>query len=524
MNDRTPRILLVEDEEAHAGLIHRAFASATRPVELTEVGTLEEARSCLAESPPDLVITDLLLPDGQGVELLPDDKEEARFPVVVITGFGNEQAAVEAMRAGAVDYVVKSGATLAEMPRIAERALREWEYIAERRQFVEALRQAREQLEHRVEQRTAELARANSQLQREVEERRLAEEQLAVFRRFVEASGQGFGMADLDERIMYVNPTILRLCGEEDPQDMLGKNFMIYHPAEERQKLEEEILPTVMREGQWVGELTVRSASGELIPVIMNYFLIRDDRQNPSRLAVVITDISERKQAEEALRKEQLSLRQMLEMLDRERQLTAYEIHDGLAQYLTAAKMQLQAFEQLKQHDPAESARAFHAGIRMLSRGISEARRLISGLRPPILDEAGAVAAIEHLVCDARSQEGLEIELVIDVQFGRLEPLLESALFRIVQEGLTNARRHSKSSKVRVELTQQHDRIRIEVRDWGIGFDPENVQSSCFGLEGVRERARLLGGHATIESTAGKGTRVFVEVPLREGKAGPPEK
>jgi PAS domain S-box-containing protein len=127
---------------------------------------------------------------------------------------------------------------------------------------------------------------------RDISLRKKAQQQLEVFRRFAEASGQGFGMADLDGRIIYGNPTILRLCGVEHIDDALDKSFMLYHAEEDRRKLEEKVLPTVMKEGQWTGELTLVSSQGESMPVIANYFLVRDEQGNPLCLATVITDIS----------------------------------------------------------------------------------------------------------------------------------------------------------------------------------------------------------------------------------------
>ncbi len=147
MNEQTVHILLVEDEEAHAELVRRALKAHSGRFRLTVAGSLREARACLAESPPDLVIADLLLPDGQGIELLPAEGESSRFPVVVMTSHGDEQVAVEVIKAGALDYVVKSGAAMAGMPHIAERVLREWEHITARKQAEEGIRQRTAQLE-----------------------------------------------------------------------------------------------------------------------------------------------------------------------------------------------------------------------------------------------------------------------------------------------------------------------------------------------------------------------------------------
>ena len=138
----TIHILLVEDSATHVALIRSALSAWDRPVDLTVAPTLAEAHARLAESSPDLAIVDLLLPDGRGVELLPSAREETTFPLMIMTSQGNEKEAVAAMRAGALDYLVKSAATLTEMPRIVERALREWGHIAQRRRAEETLRES----------------------------------------------------------------------------------------------------------------------------------------------------------------------------------------------------------------------------------------------------------------------------------------------------------------------------------------------------------------------------------------------
>jgi len=132
-------ILLVGNEEDYAEMIRCAFASRSMPVQLSVAEDLSQAQQQIAGARPDLVITDMHLPDGKGLDLLPADRSQRRFPVIVMASCGTDQTAVEAMRAGAMDCVSKSGATIADMPHIAERALREWTLIAEARQLQQQL-------------------------------------------------------------------------------------------------------------------------------------------------------------------------------------------------------------------------------------------------------------------------------------------------------------------------------------------------------------------------------------------------
>jgi two-component system sensor kinase FixL len=141
MGGKTKQILLVEDDEAHVKLIRRAFELHTGSVALDIAATLGEAQAYLAETIPDLVIADLQLPDGSGVELIPDAKENAPFPVVILTGQGKVPVAVAAMRAGALDYVVKSDVALAQIPHSTETALREWGQITLRKRAEQQCRQ-----------------------------------------------------------------------------------------------------------------------------------------------------------------------------------------------------------------------------------------------------------------------------------------------------------------------------------------------------------------------------------------------
>ena len=230
----------------------------------------------------------------------------------------------------------------------------------------------------------------------------------------------------------------------------------------------------------------------------------------------LIEDIAARKEAQAALERERQSLWRMLQASDHERQIISYEIHDGLAQYLAAAGMQFQAYDSLRENCPDEAKKAYDIAVGLVHQAHAESRRLINEVRPPVIYETGLETAISHLVHEQRKRGGPKIEFHSGVQFGKLLPILENALYRITQEALTNACKHSKSKKVTVAMTQEEQDVRLEVRDWGIGFDPDSVKEGHFGVEGIRQRVRLLGGRLTIESQPDSGTLIQVIVPILE--------
>ena len=140
-------LLIVDDEAAHVAAIQRALDSAGMEVSLQTVGSLKEYRDRVAENPPDLALLDLNLPDGRAVEVLSNPPESGLFPVLVMTSFGNERVAVEAIKAGALDYVVKSAESFANMPRTLERALRDWKLLIDRQEAQAAQKRLIVQLE-----------------------------------------------------------------------------------------------------------------------------------------------------------------------------------------------------------------------------------------------------------------------------------------------------------------------------------------------------------------------------------------
>lgn len=335
----------------------------------------------------------------------------------------------------------------------------------------------------------------------------------ARYRMLFDTIPHGIREVDLSGRIVACNPAYERML-EYGPGELIGRSMPDLIAEEDRDRVR-GLLERVAAEHPPPRRYLARTLtkSGRVIEGEVTWNYVRNDRGSVTGMVAVVTDVTDRKRAERAVADEQRLLRQMLDLYERDRQLLAYEIHDGAAQHVTGALFHLQGFEQLRTTNPAAAEESIERARQSLTEAAGEIRRLIGGLRPPILDESGVVAAVEHLVDESRRAGGAEIEIVQDVRFERLATPVENTIFRIVQEGLTNARRYSQSDRIRVSLVQNNGTVHVEIRDWGVGFDPNKVSRSRFGLRGIRERARLLGGRAEISSQPGEGTRIKVELP-----------
>lgn len=222
------------------------------------------------------------------------------------------------------------------------------------------------------------------------------------------------------------------------------------------------------------------------------------------------TEIAEYSQAVDLFQAEGELLRREIEFQDRERQLVACEIHEGLLQRTAGALMHVEALQGGLESASAGEEIEHIAGL--LRTILAEGRRIMNGLRPPVLDDAGAVGAIQQLV-DEEERAHCPIEFVWDEDFERLSPTAEEALYRLAQEAVLTALQHPQTKKVRIRLHRCDDRVRLEVQDWGLGIAARRTTLGVNGFRGLSERAKIAGGFCSIERTLGRGTRICVNLP-----------
>ena len=222
-----------------------------------------------------------------------------------------------------------------------------------------------------------------------------------------------------------------------------------------------------------------------------------------SRAAVAV-DLSQRTARD--------ALRRIVNAQELERRRLARELHDETGQALSSILLGLKALDEQVE---SEDARRAVSGVReLVVSTLHDVRRLAIELRPKVLDDFGLVPALERLTETFGTQTGIGVRFEPGLADERLPAEVETALFRIVQESLTNIVKHSRARNVSIVLVRKPGAVAAVIEDDGEGFDPASTREGGFGLEGMRERVGLLDGRLQIESTGGAGTTVVAEVPL----------
>ncbi len=329
------------------------------------------------------------------------------------------------------------------------------------------------------------------------------------FRRVVESLPIPLAMIRrADGKILYTNQALDNLFGMDAARLWNRDCDFLFPRLRDRRHLRD----TLKRDGQVSGEeVKCRRADGtELYLAVWQRLHSCEDTEC---VLTVFVDSTRRRALERQKDEKLAAVEQVLKLTDRERQLIAYEIHDGFVQQMLTALMQLDAYRNSLREGKPHAEQKLEAIAEALRQGAAEARQLIERVRPPDLTPAGLVGAIWTLTQRLSQASGIHIEFQVDRSFPRLTPESELAVYRIVQECLTNVQRHSQSERAQVELKDTGRNLEIVVRDWGAGFEPDAVGDGHYGLIGIRERARLLGGRTQVVSSPGQGACLTLTLP-----------
>ena len=266
-------------------------------------------------------------------------------------------------------------------------------------------------------------------------------------------------------------------------------------------------------------------ANGEEFPIETSLSQVTVAGQ--TLFTAVLRDISERHRAEQAMTATNAELRRLSESLimvrESERNRIARELHDELGQQLMRLRLDLSSLAGPLQKSHPELGRRVKVMKDLLADTVASVRRITTELRPPLLDDLGLVAAAEWLTNDFSQRSGVGIEVDIDAGADTCEPGMATAVYRILQEALTNVARHAAASRVSVTLKLEHEALRLAIEDDGRGLHSSSTGIFCAGngLVGMRERVLMFSGQLRIDESAAGGVAIEVSLPLGQRDAGP---
>ena len=408
---------------------------------------------------PDLILLDVMMPGMDGFEVcrrLRADPVLGDVPIILLTALDDRTARLHGIEAGADDFISKP------FDRVELRA------------------------------RVQTIMRLNRYRRLLVERGKLAG--------VIEFAPDGLLIVDQTGVIVLANPAIRQMLGAREADQLLGKHITSLLSPDQRTACYACLERVLVGGGAVRVESTLVSPSRQYVPIEMHIGYLSWNDQPAAQ--IIARDITERKQAE---------------LLEEERRLIAYELHDGLAQMVISTHQHMQAFAARHRPRTQPTRAELDRVLDLARRSVTEIRRVIAGLRPTALDDFGLATALQMHVA-ALQADGWEISYHDSLGATRLPPTIETVLYRVAQEALTNVRKHAQTTRVAVTLARDEQRLRLEVQDWGCGFEPAHVLADAglgerIGLRGMRERVALLGGHWSVRSSPGNGTLVVAEIP-----------
>lgn len=492
------RVLIADDNADMRQYLSRLLAER---YEVVAVPDGKAALESVRMQAPDLVLSDIMMPNLDGFGLLRElrsDPSNNTIPVILLSARAGEESRVEGIDAGADDYLVKPFSARELMARV---------------------------------QTHLELARVrheSTDLLRKNEER---------LRAFVTAS------ADIIYRMSADWSEMFYLDGKNFVDDTTASNRgwidQYIHP-EDQPLVQSHIQAAIRAKSTFELEHRVRRKDGSFGWTFSRAIPLLDSEGNITEWFGAASDITRRKLMEEELREAHSKLEwrvkqrtkeleraqndlrdlsaKLLQLQDDERRRVARELHDSAGQTLTVLGMNLGQLEQMAGNRGSQFGEKLAEAQELLRRVTKEIRTTSYLLHPPLLDERGIAAALRWYVDGLMQRTALKVELNISEDFGRLPRETELAMFRIVQESLSNVLRHSQSDTAAIRVTRNGAHVTMEIEDHGRGIPKEKLEDinqggSGVGIRGMRDRVRHLNGEMKVHSS-GSGTTVSISLPM----------
>lgn len=458
------KILVVDDDEGLLVLMAETLRAEGYDLSTAESGAA--ALASLAANQPDLMLMDLKMKDVAGPTLLKRlRREDAPVPFVVVTGQGDEKIAVEMMKSGALDYVMKNTGLLDLLPGVVKRAL---DKTGQDRALAAAVMNLRESE--------------------------------ARFATALEATNDGVWEVQVPEGKVYFSARWRAILGyrPDEIPDHLSEWQNRVHPEDldRFSKAYREFLEGAAN--TFSIEHRVRHKDGNYRWILSRALLVRDPAGKPRRVTGAHTDITERKQLE----------KEIIRISDREQWRIGQELHDGLGQQLTAIELMCQSLKgDLAELLPDSAEQVARMSI-YLREAISQTRALAHGLTPFMLDAGGLQSALEKLTERTSSLGRLKCQFICPSPVLLKDREAAGHFFRIAQEAVNNALKHAGATEILLQLTGSDGLVQLKVSDNGKGLPKVQRQKDGIGLQVLKHRANTIGAELTVESKPGKGVTV----------------
>jgi two-component system sensor histidine kinase UhpB len=504
------RILIVEDLESDADLMQYELQSAGIGFTARRVETREDFTRTLEEFCPDLILADYSLPSFDGMSALGITRRRMpELPFIFVSGAMGEERAIELLREGATDYILKD--RLSRLPSAVLRAMRDVQERKQRKAMEKKLRDSEEK-----------------------------------YRSLVESTDDSIYMLDPSGVYLFANEKYLSRIGLS-PEEVIGRPYGSFHTGRQEEELLSK-LPQVIDSGSSIQ--VEDSGAGDNRYYLRTLSPVRDPETGKVVSVTVISkDITERKYAEDVLKQahselEKTNLKLQSEIMkrdqtekilqgyheklrsmtseltlaeERERQRLATELHERIGQTLAISKLKLEVLREGTQGIQTEPLNQI---LQLVESAIQDTRSITRELSSPVLHQFGFPAAVEWLTEQIQERYGIPVSLSIEERVQVPEYDFQILLYQATRELLMNSIKHAKASRIQVNLGMSQEKIRIQVKDDGVGFtykseSPESSEKG-FGLFSIRERLTHIGGAMSIESNSGEGVCTTLSAPLHK--------
>jgi PAS domain S-box-containing protein len=480
------KLLLIDDNPDDRALVMRELRREFPDVRIEQARDAHSLGQALEGGVFDLVITDYQLKWTNGSAVLRDVK--ARYPdcpVIMFTGTGSEEIAVEAMKDGLSDYVLKSPKHVVRLSAAVKAALK--------------------RTENEVARKQAEGALARS-------ERRL--------RTILSMEPECVKLLAADSTVLDMNPAGLAMIEADSLQQVQGKPVCELVVPGHRDAFM-DLTRRVWRGESGVLEFEIVGLRGGRRWLETHAVPLRGERGEIQGALGITRDITARKQAE--AQRDDLA-RRLFSVQESERRRIARDMHDEIGQALLALKFSLSRCQRTSD-EPARMTLLSEC-LHITEDVLRQTRELALELRPSVLDDLGLGPAVEWHVERSTVGTGVKADCSIEAGLPAIAPDVQIACFRILQEAVTNSLRHARATRLTVTLRATSAGLELTITDDGVGFDVNAALRDAslgrsMGLLSMRERAELLGGKFCISSTQGRGTAIRVTFPLKDSSALP---